>query len=57
MGPAEPAGPQDSGFVTEYLTPVRIVCTQGAVQKPEHLLEPYVGQVSTDEPDFYYANF
>ena len=51
MGPAEPAGPQDSGFVTEYLTPVRIVCTQGAVQKPEHLLEPYVGQVSTDEPE------
>lgn len=48
--PVKPAGVQDSGFVTEYLTPVRIVCTQGAVDKPELLLEPYVGQVSTDEP-------
>ena len=48
--PVKPAGVQDSGFVTEYLTPVRIVCTQGAVDNPVHLTEPYVGQVSTDEP-------
>ncbi len=30
QAPSEPAGPADSGFVTEYLTPVRVVCTQGA---------------------------
>ena len=50
-GPVEPAGPLDSGFVTEYLTPTRIVCTAGAVENAEHLLKPYVGQVSTDEPE------
>ena len=50
-GPVEPAGPLDSGFVTEYLTPTRIVCTSGAVANAEHLLKPYVGQVSTDEPE------
>ena len=50
-GPVEPAGPLDSGFVTEYLTPTRIVCTGGAVENAEHLLKPYVGQVSTDEPE------
>lgn len=50
-GPVEPAGPLDSGFVTEYLTPTRIVCTSGAVANAEHLLQPYVGQVSTDEPE------
>jgi len=50
--PVQPSGPADSGFVTEYLTPVRIVCTQGPVQKADHLLEPYVGQVSTDEPGY-----
>ena len=49
--PLEPAGPLDSGFVTEYLTPTRIVCTAGAVENAEHLLKPYVGQVSTDEPE------
>ena len=49
--PVEPAGPLDSGFVTEYLTPTRIVCTSGAVANAEHLLQPYVGQVSTDEPE------
>ncbi len=47
--PVEPAGPLDSGFVTEYLTPTRVVCTSGAVENAEHLLKPYVGQVSTDE--------
>lgn len=50
-GPVEPAGPLDSDFVTEYLTPTRIVCTAGAVKNAEHLLKPYVGQVSTDEPE------
>ena len=50
-GPVEPAGPADSGFVTEYLTPTRIVCTAGVVKNAEHLLKPYVGQVSTDEPE------
>ena len=45
-----PAGPADSGFVTEYLTPVRIVCESGKVENAQNLLEPYVGQVSTDEP-------
>ena len=50
-GPAEPAGPADSGFVTEYLTPTRLVCVSGPVDNAEQLLEPYVGQVSTDEPE------
>ena len=50
-GPVEPVGPLDSGFVTEYLTPTRIVCASGAVVNAEHLLQPYVGQVSTDEPE------
>ena len=45
------SGPTESGFITEYLTPVRIVCTQGPVKKSDHLLETYVGQVSTDEPE------
>ena len=50
-GPVEPAGPVDSGFVTEYLTPTRIVCVSGPVDNAEQLLKPYVGQVSTDEPE------
>ena len=50
--PVKPSGPAGSGFVTEYLTPVRIVCTQGPVEKADHLLEPYVGQVSTVEPEY-----
>ena len=50
-GPAEPAGPVDSGFVTEYLIPTRILRTVGHVEEPDLLLKPYVGQVSTDEPD------
>ena len=37
--------------MTEYLTATRIVCTSGAVDNAEHLLKPYVGQVSTDEPE------
>ena len=48
---SQPAGPVDSGFVTEYLTPTRLVCVSGLVDHAEHLLKPYVGQVSTDEPE------
>ena len=48
---SQPAGPVDSGFVTEYLTPTRLVCVSGLVDNAEHLLKPYVGQVSTDEPE------
>ena len=50
-GTPQPAGPADSGFVTEYLTPTRIVSVSGPVDNAEHLLKPYVGQVSTDEPE------
>ena len=46
----KPAAPSESGFVTEYLTPTRIVCRSGALLGAEHLLEPYSGQVSTSEP-------
>ena len=46
-----PAGPVDSGFLAEYLTPTRIVSVSGPVDNPEHLLKPYVGQVSTNEPE------
>ena len=40
-----------SEFVTEYLTPTRVVLTKGLVSNAELFLKPYVGQVSTDEPD------
>ena len=36
-------------FVTEYLTPVRIVCTSGPVENADVLLKSDMGQVSTDE--------
>ena len=39
-----------SEFVTEYLTPTRVVLTKGPVSNAELFLKPYVGQVSTDEP-------
>ena len=39
-----------SEFVSEYLMPVRIIQVKGAVSKPENLLAPYPGQVSTSEP-------
>ena len=48
-GTPQPAGPQDSGFVTEYLTPKRIVQTVGRVEDGEFLLKPWCGQVSTSE--------
>ena len=50
-GTPQPAGPVDSGFVTEYLTPTRLVSVSGPVDNAEHLLQPYVGQVSTDESE------
>jgi len=46
-----PSGPADPGFVTEYVSPTRIVCTSGAVQDADFLLKPYCGQVSTTEDD------
>ncbi len=46
------AEPPAGEFKTEYLTPVRIVKVSGNVGNAAHLLEPYVGQVSTDEPDY-----
>ena len=50
-GSVEPAGPADSGFVTEYLTPTRIVQTVGRVEDAGFLLNPWCGQVSTSEDD------
>ena len=44
------AGPV-SEFTTEYLTPTRIVLTEGKVFRTEHLLQPFSGQVSTSEPE------
>ena len=42
---------KESEFVEEYLTPVRVMKTEGYVTDSENLMAPYVGQVSTDEPD------
>ncbi|MBQ8046692.1 MAG: alpha-L-rhamnosidase [Prevotella sp.] len=44
-------GPKDSGFKTEYLTPVRIVTTTGSVKDADNLLKTYRGQVSTSETE------
>ncbi len=54
--PAKAQNPQqtqkkESEFVEEYLTPVRVMKTEGYVTDSEKLMAPYVGQVSTDEPD------
>ena len=35
--------------MTEYLTPTRIIRTDGPASGTDYLLEPYVGQVSTTE--------
>lgn len=48
---AEPEGVLDAGFVTDYVSPVRIVLTQGPVEGADVLLQPYCGQVSTDEDE------
>lgn len=42
---------QDTEFVSEYLTPTRIMFTRGGVSGTENLLKAYCGQVSTNEPD------
>ena len=49
--PVEPAGVLDSGFVTEYVTPTRVMLTQGTVEGADVLLQPYCGQVSTSEDE------
>ncbi len=41
--------PAESAFVTEYLTPTRIVLVQGPAEGADCLLEPYCGQISTSE--------
>ncbi len=47
---AQTAAPQPE-FVTEYLTPTRVVTSRGPVEDVQYLLQPYVGQVSTSEDD------
>ena len=48
--PKEDASPvRGSEFVSEYLTPTRVVLTEGPVTSPEVLTRPYPGQVSTSE--------
>jgi len=49
--PVEPAGVLDSDFVTEYVTPTRVMLTQGTVEGADVLLQPYCGQVSTSEDE------
>ena len=41
---------QDTEFVSEYITPTRIMFSHGGVTGTENLLRPYCGQVSTNEP-------
>ena len=54
-GGGEKTAPAGTGivpeFATEYLTPTRIVLSEGEVHKAEHLLKPFSGQVSTSEPE------
>lgn len=47
---AQTAAPQPE-FVTEYLTPVRVMQAIGPVEDVQYLLQPYEGQVSTSEDD------
>ena len=42
---------QDAEFVSEYITPTRIMLAEGGVTGTENLLRPYCGQVSTNEPN------
>lgn len=54
--PAKAQNPQatqkkESEFVEEYLTPVRVMKTEGYVIDSEKLMAQYVGQVSTNEHD------
>ena len=43
--------PADSALVTEYLTPVRVICSRGDIGNADHLLEPFPGQVYNVEPE------
>jgi alpha-L-rhamnosidase len=40
---------KESEFVSEYITPKRIVLSKGSISDPEQLLMPYAGQVTTTE--------
>ena len=42
---------QDAEFVNEYITPTRVILSDGDVTGTGNLLKPYCGQVSTNEPD------
>ncbi len=42
---------QDAEFVSECITPTRILLSRGGVAGTENLLRPYCGQVSTNEPN------
>ena len=42
---------KESEFVEEYLSPTRVMKSDGSVTNAGNLLAPYVGQVSTNEPD------
>ena len=44
-----PVQRQDTEFVSDYLTPTRIMLSKGSVTGAENLLRPYKGQVSTNE--------
>ena len=46
----KPAAPAESGFVTEYLTPTRIVCRSGALLGAEHLLRPTAARSARPNP-------
>ena len=37
---------EDREFVSEYLTPIRIVCTDGLIRNADCLMEPFSGQVA-----------
>lgn len=41
---------RDREFVQDYITPSRVVLTEGSVTDIEKLLQPYAGQVCTTEP-------
>lgn len=41
---------KDTEFVNDYITPSRIVWSEGAITGKETLLQPFSGQISTSEP-------
>ena len=50
-GPCEKTAAPQPEFVTEYLTPTRVVTSRGPVEDVQYLLQPYGGQVSTNEDE------